>query len=141
MPPFKPDEDGVLQWWEPQDWAAEKAKRKVMNQKAFRVAQREVKPDLPLDTKEGQKQRVELFKKKLLTDENGNAVIQKVMAVALDDEHPGQMAALKMCLDRMLPLGLFEEKKNPTDRPAISINITGIGEVQPKLIEGETYDG
>jgi hypothetical protein len=138
--PYKPDEDGVLQWWEPEDWAKEKANRKAMNQKAFRVAQREVKPDMPIETKEGQKQRVALFKQKLLTDANGTAVIQKVMAVALDDEHPGQMAALKLCLERMLPLSLFDEKKPGHDRAAININITGIGE-QPKLIEGETYDG
>ena len=138
MPPYKEDSDGNLVWWDAEDWAKEKARRKLVNQQAFKAAKKEVVPTKPLDTREGQKERVAIFKQKLLTEENGNAVIKKVIAVALDDEHPGQMAALKLCLDRMLPTSLFDEKKAHGDRPAISINITGIGE--PQIIEGEVLE-
>jgi hypothetical protein len=44
------------------------------------------------------------------------------------------MAALKMCMDRTLPIGMFEKDKN--QRSAITINITGLGEA-PTTIEAE----
>jgi hypothetical protein len=56
-----------------------------------------------------------------------------VIQIALNDEHPGQMAALKMCMDRTLPIGMFEKDKN--QRSAITINITGLGE--PTVIPAE----
>jgi hypothetical protein len=58
-----------------------------------------------------------------------------VIEIALNDEHPGQMAALKMCLDRTLPVSLFDQDKG--QRSAITINITGIGQ-EPKLLEDVT---
>jgi hypothetical protein len=42
------------------------------------------------------------------------------------------MAALKMCMDRTLPIGMFEKDKS--QRSAITINITGLGET-PKIID------
>lgn len=65
----------------------------------------------------------------------GKDVAQKVIQIALNDEHPGQMAALKMCLDRTLPVSLFDQDKG--QRSAITINITGIGQ-EPKLLEDVT---
>lgn len=65
----------------------------------------------------------------------GKDVAQKVIEIALNDEHPGQMAALKMCLDRTLPVSLFDQDKG--QRSAITINITGIGQ-EPKLLEDVT---
>ncbi len=64
----------------------------------------------------------------------GKDVAEKVIQIALNDEHPGQMAALKMCMDRTLPIGMFEKDKN--QRSAITINITGLGET-PTVIEPE----
>ena len=49
------------------------------------------------------------------------------MEIALNDEHPAQLAAIKLCMDRMLPVSLFE--KEGKQRSAVTINITGIGEV------------
>jgi len=37
------------------------------------------------------------------------------------------MAALKLCMDRMLPVALFEKEKN--QRSAVNITISGIGGV------------
>jgi hypothetical protein len=37
------------------------------------------------------------------------------------------MAALKLCMDRMLPVTLFEKEKN--QRSAVNITISGIGGV------------
>ena len=81
----------------------------------------------PIGTAVGNKQRMQEFKERLLHAPVGESIIRKVLEVALDDEHPGQMSAMKMCLDRMLPVAMFEEKKDGV-RTAIQINITGIGE-------------
>lgn len=79
----------------------------------------------PVTTPEGKKQRLQDFKELLLSPTHGTKVIRKVLEIALDDGHPGQMTALKMCLDRQLPISSFEEAKG-ANRTAIQINITGI---------------
>ena len=62
----------------------------------------------------------------------GKDVAQKVIQIALNDEHPGQMAALKMCLDRTLPVSMFDKDKH--QRSAVTINITGLGQ-EPTVLE------
>jgi hypothetical protein len=93
-----------------------------------------------IGTPVGNRQRMQAFKEKLLTDENGSKIISKVLEVAMDDDHPSQAACLKMCLDRMLPTSMFEDEKKNSDRPAIQINITGIGESKANVIEGEIIE-
>lgn len=92
----------------------------------------------PLSTVKGQKQAIQELKAKLLTEGNSNNILRKILEIAYNNEHPGQMNALKMCFDRLLPQSLFEEKNKTGDRPTISINITGLNDVQ---IEGKTIDG
>jgi len=62
----------------------------------------------------------------------GKDVAQKVIEIALNDEHPHQLVALKMCLDRTLPVSMFEKDKS--QRSAVTINITGLGQ-EPTIIE------
>ena len=61
----------------------------------------------------------------MLIEGKGQAVVQKVLDIDLEDGHPSQMAALKLCMERALPLSLFE--KSAAQRAAVTINITGIG--------------
>lgn len=72
--------------------------------------------------------------KELLLKSGGKTVVQKVLDIAMDDTHPGQMTALKMCMDRTLPTSLFDKEKGA--RSAVTINITGLGE-QPTIIEAQ----
>lgn len=74
--------------------------------------------------------RIEEFKQRLLAT-GGTRILDKMIAIALDDEHPGQMAAIKMSIDRMLPMSTFEAAKNGGSMPSISINISSLG--QPKI--------
>ena len=69
--------------------------------------------------------RIEEFKQRLLAT-GGTRILDKMIAIALDDEHPGQMAAIKMSIDRLLPLSTFEAAKNGGTTPTISINISGL---------------
>ena len=45
--------------------------------------------------------------KDLLINSAGSNVVYKAVEIAMNDEHPAQMAALKLCMDRMLPVSLF----------------------------------
>lgn len=69
--------------------------------------------------------------KELMIRSGGKDVARKVIEIALNDEHPHQLVALKMCLDRTLPISMFEKDK--TQRSAVSITITGLGE--PTIID------
>jgi hypothetical protein len=53
----------------------------------------------------------------------------------MNDDHPAQLAAIKLCMDRMLPVSMFE--KEGKQRSAVTINITGIGEIShaPEIID------
>jgi hypothetical protein len=74
--------------------------------------------------------------KQMLIEGKGQKVVQKVIDIALDDNHPSQMAALKMCMDRALPMSVFE--KTSAQRSAVTINITGLGQTpMPEIIEAE----
>ena len=72
--------------------------------------------------------------KELMIRSGGKDVAEKVIQIALNDDHPGQMAALKMCLDRTLPMSMFEKDKS--QRSAVTINITGLG-AEPTTIDAE----
>lgn len=78
-------------------------------------------------TSEANKERVQEFKRMLLHAPIGESVIRKVIDIARNDEHPGQMVAIKICMDRLLPVSLFEDKKEG-GRASIEIKISGIGE-------------
>lgn len=69
----------------------------------------------------------------------GDKVINKIVEIAMSDGHPVQGAALKMCIDRVLPLSYFEKEKGGSSTPQISINITGINnpvvEAEQPIIE------
>ena len=69
--------------------------------------------------------RIEEFKQRLLST-GGTRILDTMIRIALDDTHPGQMAAIKMSIDRMLPMSTFEAAKNGGSMPSISINITGL---------------
>jgi len=79
----------------------------------------------PLGRPAGQAARLEKFKEFLMGD-NGPVLMSKLVMIALNDNHPGQMGALKMCIDRVLPLSHFDKAANGNQSPTISINISGL---------------
>lgn len=87
---------------------------------------------------QGDSGRIAELKARLLAT-TGDKVINKIVEIAMTDGHPVQGAALKMCIDRVLPLSYFEkDKANGGSTPQISINITSIGE--PKVEQAEVID-
>ena len=90
----------------------------------------QTKSSEPAENLPAKRQLFEL--RKLLLDEKAEEVVKKVIEVALNDEHPVQGAALKMCIDRLLPISEFE-KSSGGQRPTVTINIGGLNE--PVTIE------
>ena len=86
----------------------------------------------------GDAARINELKARLLAT-SGDKVIAKVIEIALQDGHPVQSAALKMCMDRVLPVSYFDKKNESGGRNAVSITITGIG--GSTVTSGETIDG
>ena len=74
--------------------------------------------------------------KNLLISSRGKDVVEKALEIAMNDEHPHQGAMIKICMDRLLPVSLFEKEKG--QRSAVTINITGID--APQIIEGEKIE-
>lgn len=61
----------------------------------------------------------------------GDRMLRTLIEMALTDGHPNQMAALKMCLDRSLPISYFENKsESGNGAHGITINITGVNTPQ-----------
>lgn len=61
----------------------------------------------------------------------GDRMLNTLIKMALTDGHPNQIAALKMCLDRSLPLSYFENKEpGSAGGQGITINISGINAPQ-----------
>jgi len=73
----------------------------------------------------GEAARIKEFYARLLTT-SGETVINTVLKKALDDDDKDQIACLKMCMDRMLPVSYFEKDKDAR-RGNVSIQISMVG--------------
>ena len=73
----------------------------------------------------GDAARINEFKARLLGT-SGDKIIETLIAKALNPDDKDNMAALKLCVDRILPLSVFDAAKNSGQTPQISINITGL---------------
>ena len=54
------------------------------------------------------KQMLEL--RKILLEQRAELVVTKLLDIALNDEHPQQMAAVKTVIERVLPMSEFEKE-------------------------------
>ncbi len=72
----------------------------------------------------------------------GDRMLQTLIRMALTEGHPNQMAALKMCLDRSLPVSYFESKSaDGAGGGGIVINISGISQTPQIQSSGSEDDG
>lgn len=85
----------------------------------------------------GEAARIKEFHARLLTT-SGDKVINTILRKALDDNDKDQVACLKMCIDRVLPMSYFEKEK-AAGRGGINITISGIGGTT-EITDAETVD-
>jgi hypothetical protein len=64
------------------------------------------------------------LKSRLLTHKHMDRYVSKLFGIAMDDDHDGQMAAMKILADRLLPTASFSTEGNKSS--AIQINISGL---------------
>jgi hypothetical protein len=72
----------------------------------------------------GEAARIREFHARLLAT-TGDKIINTILKKALDDEDKDQVACLKMCVDRLLPMSYFEKEK-VAGRGGINITISGL---------------
>ena len=81
----------------------------------------------------GEAARIKEFHARLLAT-SGETVINTIISKALDNDDKDQVACLKMCIDRVLPMSYFDKGKD-TGRGSVNIQISMVGDKQAEVIE------
>ena len=71
------------------------------------------------------------YKLRMLNSPKSSKVLEAIYDAALTDGHPGQTAAWKLIVDRIVPVSVFDTSKGAGGTPQISINISGLND--PKV--------
>jgi len=81
----------------------------------------------------GEAARIKEFHARLLAT-SGETVINTIISKALNDDDKDQVACLKMCIDRVLPMSYFEKGKD-AGRGSVNIQISMVGDKKAEVIE------
>jgi len=95
----------------------------------------EIKESRSVGRPKGDKAIMDEYRMRMLASPKSAKVLEKVYEVALSDGHPGQMAAMKLVLDRIVPASAFDTTKSAGGTPQISINITGLNSPSVDTVE------
>ena len=68
------------------------------------------------------------YRDRMLASPKSAKVLEKVFEVALNDGHPGQIAAMKLVMDRIVPASSFDTAKSGGSVPQINISISGFNQ-------------
>jgi hypothetical protein len=83
----------------------------------------------------GEAARIKEFHARLLAT-SGETVINTIISKALDNDDKDQVACLKMCIDRVLPMSYFDKGKD-AGRGSVNIQISMVGDKQAEVLEQE----
>ena len=103
--------------------------------KAVRDTARAEKKALAKMTRSQQQIRLQELKTEFLTHSSLDKYVKKLFDMALDDDHAGQTAAIKIIADRILPTASFSGESRANT--AVQINISGltVDSVEEKPVE------
>lgn len=104
--------------------AEQKAKRDKRAAKKKAGLTHNDKKALPLMTRREQTERLHELKAQFLSNKKLGPLVEKLFDVAMDDEHPGQMQAMKVITDKILPTASFSNESRKSS--AVQINISGL---------------
>lgn len=113
------------------------ARRKAEKKK---IAERKKETGRHIMSAREQTRQMHELKAELLTHGKAKHFVNKLFDIAMNDEHDGQMQAMKMVADRLLPnAGFSLDSKKST---AVQINISGLQvssvDTSEKETDGET---
>ena len=63
------------------------------------------------------------YKARMLASPKSESVLQKILDVALDDDHKNQAACMKMVVDRILPSSYFEKDRLSGGKSSVEVNL------------------
>jgi hypothetical protein len=69
------------------------------------------------------------YRERMLNSPKSRKVLDSIFNAALDDDHKNQAAAWKIVMDRIVPVSGFDKLAGQSGRSAITVNITGVGDV------------
>ena len=75
------------------------------------------------------------YKIRMLNSPKSAKVLEAIYDAALTDGHPGQTAAWKLIVDRIVPISAFEVQKQGGQTPHISINISSLSQPTVETVE------
>ena len=79
--------------------------------------------------------RIKEFHARLLAT-SGETVINTIIKKALDNEDKDQVACLKMCIDRVLPMSYFEKGRD-AGRGSVNIQISMLSDAKAEVLDQE----
>ena len=85
----------------------------------------------------GDKAIIDEYKARMLNSPKSAKVLESILNAALNDDHKNQAAAWKLVVDRIIPVSAFEQTKQGSGTPSISINITGLNQVSTVVQEDD----
>ena len=88
-------------------------------------------------SRQEQTKRMHELKARFLESKKLEPFVIKLFDIAMDDDHPGQMSAMKMIADRILPSQSFSTESKKSS--GVTINITGL-QVEAKPEERQVND-
>ncbi len=83
----------------------------------------------------GEASRIKEFHARLLAT-SGETVINTIITKALDNDDKDQVACLKMCIDRVLPMSYFDKGRD-AGRGSVNIQISMVGDKKAEVLEQE----
>ena len=94
------------------------------------------KEQKPLSVR-GEAKKLKEYRHWLLSHKSTGTAMEKLFMIALDDEHNGQMQALKILSDRVMPLSGFAAENQHSRTPSVQINITGYNDAEVKDVSSD----
>ena len=85
----------------------------------------------------GDKAIIDEYKARMLNSPKSAKVLETILNAALDDNHKNQSAAWKLVVNRIIPVSAFEQTKQSSGAPTVSINIMGLGQATTTIAEDD----
>ena len=117
--------------------AAHKAKREARKAKTKAGLTHNNQKALPMMSRREQTERLHELKAQFLSNKKLGPLVEKLFDVAMDDDHPGQMQAMKVITDKILPTQSFSSESKKSS--AVQINISGlqVSTIEEKVISND----
>jgi hypothetical protein len=89
---------------------------------------------LPVMSRREQTERLHELKAQFLSHKKLGPLIEKLFDIAMQDDHPGQMQAMKVITDKILPTQSFSSESKKSSAVNITISGLSVSSIEEKEI-------